>query len=191
MPLGIELAAAWVRTLSCDEIIRELERGLDFLSSSIRDIPARHRSMRAVFDHSWKLLTEEEQKILMRLSAFHGGLKREAAEQVAEATLSVLSTLVTKSLIRRSGAGRYDLHELIRQFAASNLAKDPEEMRTAQERHSLYYLGLLEEQGIRLQSHQQKQSELTADMDNIAAWDWVANHGSFALPGVRWTHALV
>jgi tetratricopeptide (TPR) repeat protein len=184
-PLGLELAAAWVRTLSCDEIEREIERGLDFLSISARDIPARHRSMRAVFDHSWKLLSEEEQKILMRLSAFHGGFKREAAEQVAEATLAVLSTLVTKSLIRRSGAGRYDLHELIRQFAASNLAKDPEEMRTAQERHSLYYLGLLEEQGIRLQSHQQKQAvaELTADMDNIrAAWDWsIANHGFIRL----------
>jgi predicted ATPase/transcriptional regulator with XRE-family HTH domain len=179
-PLGLELAAAWVRTLSCDEIEREIERGLDFLSISARDIPARHRSMRAVFDHSWKLLSEEEQKILMRLSAFHGGFKRDAAEQGAEATLAVLSTLVMKSLIRRSGAGRYDLHELIRQFAASNLAKDPEEMRTAQERHSLYYLGLLEEQGRRLQSHQQKQAvaELTADMDNIrAAWDWsIANH---------------
>ena len=61
MPLGIELAAAWVRTLACDEIAQEIERGLDFLSVSARDLPARHRSMRAVFDHSWKLLTEEEQ----------------------------------------------------------------------------------------------------------------------------------
>ena len=54
MPLGIELAAAWVRTLACDEIAREIERGLDFLSVSTRDLPARHRSMRAVFDHSWQ-----------------------------------------------------------------------------------------------------------------------------------------
>ena len=61
MPLGIELAAGWVRTLSCDEIAREIERGLDFLTVSARDLPARHRSMRAVFDHSWKLLAEEEQ----------------------------------------------------------------------------------------------------------------------------------
>ena len=53
-PLGIELAAAWVRTLTCDEIAREIVRGLDFLSVSTRDLPARHRSMRAVFDHSWR-----------------------------------------------------------------------------------------------------------------------------------------
>jgi predicted ATPase/transcriptional regulator with XRE-family HTH domain len=179
-PLGIELAAAWVRTLSCSAISQELERGLDILSTSARDFPARHRSMRAVFDHSWKLLTEEEQSVILRLSVFRGGFRREAAEQVAEATLSVLAALVTKSLVRRSGAGRYDLHELIRQFAASNLAKNPKEMRTAQERHSLYYLGLLQEQGVRLQSHQQKEAvaELTANMDNIrAAWDWsIANH---------------
>jgi predicted ATPase len=117
-----KLAAAWVRTLSCDEIAREIERGPDFLSVSTRDLPARHRSMRAVFDHSWKLLTEEEQKALLRLSIFQGGFRREAAEQVAEATLSVLSTLVTKSLIRRNGDGRYDLHELIRQFAAEHFS---------------------------------------------------------------------
>ena len=114
MPLGIELAAAWVRTLSCHEIALEIERGLDFLSVSAKDLPLRHRSMRAVFDHSWKLLSEEEQKVLLRLSVFQGGFQREAAEHVAEATLLTLSALVTKSLIRRSGTGRYDLHELIR-----------------------------------------------------------------------------
>ena len=112
MPLGIELAAAWVRTLACDEIAPEIERGLDFLRVSTRDLPARHRSMRAVFDHSWKLLSSEEQTVLLRLTVFQGGFRREAAEVVAEATLAALSALVTKSLIRRSGAGRYDLHDL-------------------------------------------------------------------------------
>src|SRR5512143_3944869 len=73
LPLGIELAAAWVRTLSCDEIAGEIERGLDFLSVSARDLPARHRSMHAVFDHSWELLSEEEQGVLCRLSVFRGG----------------------------------------------------------------------------------------------------------------------
>jgi predicted ATPase/DNA-binding XRE family transcriptional regulator len=178
-PLGIELAASWVRTLSCDEIASEIERGLDFLAVRARGQPSNHHSLRAVFDHSWKLLTEEEQGILLRLSVFRGGFRHEAAETVTGATLSALSALMTKSLIRRSSAGRYDLHELIRQFAASNLAKNPREMRIAKERHASYYLGLLEEQGVRLQSHQQKEAvvELTGDMDNIrAAWDWsIAN----------------
>src|SRR5512134_3687738 len=63
----------------------------DTKSGTMRDLPTRHRSMRAVFDHSWRLLTEEEQAVLLRLSVFQGGFRREAAEQVAGATLAVLS----------------------------------------------------------------------------------------------------
>ena len=177
--LGIELAAAWVRTLACDEIAREIERGLDFLSVSTRDLPARHRSMRAVFDHSWKLLTEEEQGVLLRLSVFQGGFRREAAEAVAGATLAVLSTLVTKSLIRRSGAGRYDLHELIRQFAAEQFAERPEEQTATQARHGSYYLTFFSQADERLRSSAQRETlaELTAEMDNFrAAWDWAVTH---------------
>ena len=136
--------------------------------------------MRAVFDHSWQRLPTDEGQVLARMSVFRGGFDRQAAEHVARASLPILSSLVIRSLLRRTGAGRYDLHELIRQYAASKLADDPEEMHAAQERHSLYYLGLLEEQGVKLQSHHQKQAvaELTTDMDNIrAAWDWsIANH---------------
>ncbi len=183
-PLEIELAAAWVRTLSCDEIEREIERGLDFLSVSTRDLPARHRSMRAVFDQSWKLLSEEEQTVLLRLSVFRGGFRREAAEQVAGATLSVLSTLVTKSLIRRSGAGRYDLHELIEQFAAEQFAEHPDEQTATQTRHGRYYLTSFSQADGRLRSSAQREAleELTAEMDNFrAAWDWAVTHGEFAL----------
>ena len=183
-PLGIELAAAWVRTLSCDEIAQEIEGGMDFLSVSALDMPARHRSMRAVFDHSWKLLTEEEQRVLLRLSVFQGGFRREAAEQVAEATLSVLSTLVTKSLIRRSGAGRYDLHELIRQFAAEQFAERPDEQAATQACHGNYYLTFFSQAEGRFRSSAQRETleELTAEMDNFrAAWDWAVVHGEFAL----------
>ncbi len=184
MPLAIELAAAWVRTLTCDEIAKEIERGLGFLSVSTRDIPARHRSMHAVFNHSWKLLTEEEQGVLFRLSVFRGGFRREAAEQVAEASLSVLSSLMTKSLIRRSGAGRYDLHELIRQFAAEHFAHHPEEQTGTQARHGHYYLTYSSQADARLRSSAQRETlaELTAEMDNFrAAWDWAVTHGEFAL----------
>jgi transcriptional regulator with XRE-family HTH domain len=93
MPLGIELAAARVRTLSCEEIASEIERGLDFLSVSARDLPARHRSLRAVFDHSWQLLADDERSILLRLSVFRGGFTRDAAQQVAGANLQMLSSI--------------------------------------------------------------------------------------------------
>jgi len=184
MPLGIELAAAWVRTLTCSEISREIEQGLDFLSVSARDLPARHRSMRAVFDHSWILLTEEEQGILLRLSVFQGGFRGDAAEVVAGATLSTLSTLVTKSLVRRSGAGRYDLHELIRQFAAEHFAEHPQEQTSTQACHGSYYLTFFRNEDERLRSSAQREvlAELTAEMDNIrTAWNWAITHQEFAL----------
>jgi predicted ATPase/DNA-binding XRE family transcriptional regulator len=181
-PLGIELAAAWVRTLSCEEIAQEIELGLGFLAVPVRGMPTRHRSMRAVFDHSWKLLTEEEQRVLLRLSAFRGGFRREAAEYVAGATISILSALMTKSLIRRESAGRYDLHELIRQFAAEQLAGHPDEQTATQACHSKYYLTLFSQATGRLQSAVQRQAlaELTVEMDNFrAAWDWAIAHHDF------------
>lgn len=183
-PLGIELAAAWVRTLSCDEIAQQIERGLDFLSVTTRDLPTRHRSMRAVFDHSWKLLPEEEQQVLARLSVFRGGFRREAAEQIAGATLSTLSALVAKSLVRRSGENRYDLHELVRQFAAENLSKNNDEQITTQNRHSQYYLTSFGRADGRMHSPTQREAlaEWTAEMDNIrVAWNWAITQSEFGL----------
>ena len=75
MPLAIELAAAWVNVLSCEEIANEIERGFDFLSSRLRDVPERHRSLRAVFEHSWRRLTELEQNALSCFSIFQGGFQ--------------------------------------------------------------------------------------------------------------------
>ncbi|QLQ04657.1 MAG: hypothetical protein HZY76_00145 [Anaerolineae bacterium] len=64
MPLGIELAAAWTPLLSCREIAAEIQRGLDFLAANLRDLPERQRSLAAVFEHSWRLLSEEERAVL-------------------------------------------------------------------------------------------------------------------------------
>lgn len=121
LPLAIELAAAWVRTLSCAEIAQEIEANPAVLSISAADVPERHRSLQSVFEHSWALLSASEQSALRRLSVFRGGFTRQAAEHVAGATLAALSALVSKSLVRRAGAGRYDLHELIRQYARERL----------------------------------------------------------------------
>ena len=183
-PLGIELAAGWVHTLSCTEIAAELERGLDFLHVSARDTPVRHRSLRAVFDHSWKLLTEEEQGILLRLSAFRGGFRREAAEAVAGATLSVLSGLVTKSLIGRSGDGRYDLHELIRQFAEARLEAEPQAYAETRERHCEFYLNWLHanEGALRGPAQSTLMQELPQQYGNLRlAWGWAVDHGRVSL----------
>ncbi len=99
MPLAIELAAAWLQILSIDEISEELERGFDILSTDVRDAPERHRSIRAVFDHSWRLLNPAEQKIFKYLSVFRGGFTRDAAQQVSGASLQQLMDLVNKSFL--------------------------------------------------------------------------------------------
>lgn len=122
MPLAIELAASWVRSLSCQEIAEEIERGLAILAAPIRGLPERHQSMQAVFDHSWKLLSKEERNVLMRLSIFRGGFTREMAEQVTGTDLGLLSALVAKSLVRRSLERRYSLHELVQQYAFAQLS---------------------------------------------------------------------
>ena len=73
MPLALELAASWVRVMPCTEIARQIEQNLDFLSTELRNLPERHRSMRALFDQSWRLLSPLEQGVLMRLSVFQSG----------------------------------------------------------------------------------------------------------------------
>jgi len=184
VPLGIELAAAWVRTLSCYEIAQQLEQGLGFLNFPTRDLPARHRSMRAVFDHSWKLLPEEEKQVLARLSVFRGGFQREAAGQITEATLSMLSTLVAKSLVRRNGENRYDLHELVRQFSAENLSKNDSEQVETQNRHSSFYLTAFGRAAERMHSPEQREAlaEWAVEMDNIrVAWNWAIAQNEFGL----------
>jgi predicted ATPase/DNA-binding XRE family transcriptional regulator len=122
IPLAIELAAAWVRLLSCAHIAERLASSLDFLTSPVRNAPERHRSLRVVFDHSWVLLSSIEQTALAKLSVLRGSFDLEAAEAVGGATLLVVASLVDKSLLRVDGARRYALHELLRQYAAEQLA---------------------------------------------------------------------
>jgi predicted ATPase/transcriptional regulator with XRE-family HTH domain len=144
LPLGIELAAAWVRLLSCAEIAQEIESNLDFLTSSARDVPERHRSLRAIFDYSWRLLAPDEQQALQRLSVFAGGFRREAAERVAGAGLMLLSKLESRSLLQRLEAGRYNLHELIRQYADDKL-KSSGQAEDSRRRHLAYFVALAQE----------------------------------------------
>ena len=182
IPLALELAAAWAAMLSCQEIAQEIRSSTDFLTTSMRDIPRRHRSMRASFDHSWKLLSDEERQALCRLSVFQGGFDRKAADQIAGAALPVLASLDAKSLVRRTETGRYDLHEVIRQFASSHLNDDPRCPET-HERHCECYLSFAREHEKSLKSATQQEAvrHLTNEIDNIrAAWTWAIHHEKYA-----------
>lgn len=172
MPLGIEMAAAWVRALTCEEIAAEIERSMDILATPARNVPPRHRNMRAALEHSWKLLPTIEQYVFKRLSVFRGGFTRDAAEAVAGASVWTLTALVDKSLLRVDASGRYHLQELLRQYAEEQLEISGE-LQDMQTRHAGYYATFLEQRWDGLRSQQQRQmlDNIDADLENVRkAW---------------------
>jgi predicted ATPase/Flp pilus assembly protein TadD len=182
MPLALELAATWLGVYSCEQIAGRIEADLGFLSTRLRNIPARHRSLQAVFDHSWELMNSAEQMLLQRLAIFKGGFSREAALQVAEATDGTLAALLDKSLLRprvtEEGGNRYDIHEILRQFAAVRLAEAAGDEAATRDRHCRYYAHFCVEQERLLKSDRVAEAiEMTAaDLDNLqTAWRWTFN----------------
>jgi len=173
IPLGIELAAAWVRALTPAEIAQEIERSRDFLATSSLDVPRRHQSLRAVFANSWNLLTGEERDVVRRLAIFRGSFGREAAQKVADASLSSLLALTDKSLIRRTASDRYEMLETLRRYAEEQLDEVPEAKRETRDRHSAYYMSLLQRHEEDLRGGRQKEAlaSLEADNENVReAW---------------------
>jgi predicted ATPase/DNA-binding SARP family transcriptional activator len=173
VPLALELAAAWIRVMPPEEIAREIETSLHFLSGRFRDGPERHRNLQATFERSWTLLTDEQQDALARLSVFRGGFHRQAAEEVAGADLESLACLVEKSLLRPSSHGRFEPLEVIRQFAGEKLAEDPKEEATVREKHALRYSRLLAGLRDRLSGPEADEAlhEVAPEMDNLrTAW---------------------
>jgi len=177
MPLGIVLAAAWMEILPPDEIAAEIARNLDFLQTEMRNLPERHRSIRGVFDSAWHRLSEQERTVFAKLSIFRGGFTREAAQDVAGATLQSLMALVNKSLLRRAPDGRYSIHELLRQYAIDQLHQ-LQGLEAANAAHSQHYLGALSRQKDSATSLDQ----IEADVDNLRmAWNWAVEQGDYAV----------
>jgi predicted ATPase/class 3 adenylate cyclase len=178
-PLGILLAASWVEMLRPREIAAEVGRDLDFLTSELQDLPERQRSMRAVFDYSWRLLNQGERETAAGLSVFRGGFTVEAAQAVSGASLRDLLRLVGRSLLERGADGRYQMHELLRQYLAGQLERTPEVQEATQERHCDYYTAALGEWAADLKGprHREALAELDAAFENArAAWEWAAEH---------------
>ncbi len=175
MPLGIVLAASWVKMLCPKEVAAEITRDLSFLEKELRDFPERQRSLRSVFNHSWRLLSEHEQKILCALSVFRGGFTREAADAVVDVSLADLMGLINQSMLHRVADGRFEVHELLRQYAAEKLGFNPATKEDIRSKHSNYYcqaLGVWERD---LQGPRQAEAlvEMRIEIDNIrTAWTW-------------------
>ncbi len=189
LPLAIELAAAWVRLLSCPEILAELRHNLDGLSATALNLPERQRSLRAVFDYSWQLLTADEQQTLAQLAVFQGGFDRQAAVQVANARLPQLSALLDKSFLRRQvgetavsvANSRYEMLAVVRQFAAEHLTTG--EKSALPQRHGRYFLQQVAEQEAALQGSEQLRALefINQDIENIRlAWRFAARQADAA-----------
>jgi hypothetical protein len=142
VPLAIELAATWLRTLSCEDTLQELRANLRLLRTNAPDVPDRHRSLQIVFDHAWHLLSADERRVLRRLSVFHGEFGLAAARQVAGASLEVLASLVNHSLVQKTTHGTYRIHNLLRQYAEEKLRTRAEHGK--QSKVALAMLSLIE-----------------------------------------------
>jgi hypothetical protein len=191
MPLGLELAATWLRVMPCEHIAGKIGDDLDFLATPLRNVEERHRSLRAVFEHSWSLLSEAECDVVMKMSVFRGGCDLDAAEQVAGASLWLLAGLVDKSLVRLNPVGRYEMHELLRQFAADKLLESGQ-MDVIRHCHLQYFLSVVEEleQKFFGPDHLAALDQCEIEHDNCrAALDWAWQAGDME-SGLRLANAL-
>ena len=171
MPLALEMAAAWVDSLTLPQIAAELERGLDLLETEMRDVPARQRSVRAAIDTSWQRLDEPDRHVFARLSVFSGGMTADAASIITGATPRQLASLVRKGLLHSNAAGdRFRLHELLCQFAAERLDEDPPAAAAARDGHAHFYARLLAGVEPHLRDDEAHVlARLDADSDNVDA----------------------
>jgi predicted ATPase/DNA-binding CsgD family transcriptional regulator len=181
--LGILLAAAWLEYFSPEEVITQICHSLDFLSHELRDVEPRHHGMRAVFDSSFNRLDEHLQAVFRRLAMFRGGFDLPAARAIAGADLRTLIALVDKSLLTREPhTGRYELHELLRQYAAERLEASGEQ-QTILAAYTEYYITFVCQREGQLISPVQRKAldEIQTDFDNIRqAFSYALRNRNFA-----------
>ena len=175
MPLGIELAATWVDVLSPNEIASEIERSLDILTAELRDVSHRHTSIRAAIDRSWDLLNPAQQVAFRRVSVFRGGFTRDAVGKITGVDLRTLQALVSKSLLRYTpDTGRYEIHELLRQYAHEQLERSGE-ASVVNEAYATYFADFMDERWPQMKGPRQRTAllEIEADLENVrAAWQY-------------------
>jgi len=177
VPLGIELAASWVDVLAPQEIGHEIESSLDILATDLRDVPTSQHSIRAVFERSWGLLTDEQKLAFQNLAVFQRSFTREAARAIADVNLHTLQSLINKSLLRYDPlTSRYEQHELLRHYAAEELTFSGNKNEVEQA-HAIYFADFMEASWQRMCGKEQKETLLAveADIDNARrAWNfWI------------------
>lgn len=177
LPLGLELAAALTKDYTCTEVWEILRHNYHILTTTLPDLPARHRTIKVVLDHSWRFLSAEEARVLAGCSIFCGTFEREAAIAVTGTAPAILARLIDQSLLHwtAEAAGRrwLNLHELVRQYAAEQLAAVPYNKQQVQAAHAAYYMAQLQQIEALLQQNTPVPQFTQSDLANIrAAWLW-------------------
>ena len=191
IPLAIELAAARIGVLPPKALYEKLDRRFAVLTSSNQDGSPRQRTMRALIDWSYDLLSTREQKIFEQLSVFAGGCTLEAASSVCDAddidesgVFDVVASLVDKSLLATAADGeepRYVMLESVRDYAREKLAQRGHLAQTAH-RHAFAYYQIASQ----LKLDEPFPTELTCEIENWhAALDWTLNSGGDPELGLR------
>ncbi len=174
LSLAIELAAARVRSMTPQHILKRLSTQLGFLCTPHRDVPARHQTLSAVISWSYQLLNVEEQDMLGQLALFSGGFFLEAAEVIcsedADKTLDLIFSLHDKSLLiqeKHLTRTRYRLSVPL-QIYMREKQKDTTDFRRM---HANYYLNLAQEEDKKLKGAEQSTAlaEMAIELDNFRA----------------------
>lgn len=185
IPLGVELAAAWTRTLALPDLADELDGSFELLEMGAADLPARHRGLRAAFDHSWALLGDRERRALRRLAVFRGGFSRQAASVVAGVTVPVLARLVDASLLSLDDHGRYWRHPFLLEYTEEKLSEDHAEEADVGARHGRYVLDLVASLFSDVTTGSRTRAAFDTlereEADIVVAWDWALEAGAWDL----------
>jgi predicted ATPase len=180
LPLALELAAARASVLSPRQLLDRLSERLDLLKGG-RDTDPRQQTLRAAIEWSYELLDEEEPRLFARLAVFSGGSTLVSAEQVAEADLDTLQSLVDKNLLRHTEE-RFWMLETIREYAAERLEASGEADGLRQ-RQAQHFLALAEQAEPNLLGYSREWLDrLEQEHDNLrAALDWFEASGETEL----------
>ncbi len=190
-PLAIELAASWARIRTLADIEHGILAGLDFLTTTKKDVPERHRSMQAAFEFSWQFLSKEEKRVFSILSIFRGGFHLRAAVSVTGCDQAIVEQLANKSLLHQVPGDHYNMHELLRKFSMLK-CNDPERLSKYKDGHLEYYVQFAEQYSniTRSVEHASPIPIFVNEIDNFrAALAWSIERRSFER-GVRLATAL-
>lgn len=180
LPLGLELAAGWMGSVTPADLLESLKARAGALGTSHANRAERHRTLGAVVAYSWDRLTEEPRQVLAAVAGLAGTFSSEAAGRIASATPAVLGSLADRSLLERLPDGRWHLHEVVRQFAWEACCATPSRRDTVIQRRDAFYLGWLREIAPRLDGPEEAGvlAQVERESPNLRlAWDSAARAG--------------